>query len=436
MNSGTGTDSAEDFLEWAKENAVFFDDFDGETADIEALSFLDRRLEDKRFAYLGEMNHFIHEKNGFRLFLIRYLLSRGFRILCEELSWTDGVHTDRYLSTGDPSHLDKVTTYGYTGDTRPDRDDSATGILNNDDTYPKDEFRSEQKRFYEALLRLNRQQSEKSRIRFFGLDVDYVPGGAYTDLYSWLRPLQNDPIIREILDLISKVPTETIHQEIERLGRVLELAESSAVDLTQILGNRTYAMTVHTLQMLKESFAYTSVANPAEDYGVLNEAMAMRESIMHRNAAAVLDQISPDEKVVVMAHGLHLAKDDGLIQTPGVGAGPGGKRVPSIGHYINQTLAPDQVFSFWMLFDHGEDLQPFPDLPRNLTSNSGSLNDLMSRVGSGCSYVVPTTSDDPRARLLTEEIDVMHMYNQAFRTNVPAQADAIFFTPEVSPLRL
>ena len=184
VDSRSRTGSAKDFLEWADENAVVFENFDGETADVEELSFLDKRLQGKRFAYLGEMDHFIHEKYGFRLFLIRYLLSRGFRILGEELSWTDGVHTDRYLSSGDPDHLDRLTTYGYKGDIRSDRDDSATGILKNDNTYPNGELSAEQRRFNRALLRLNKQQPQHSKIRFFGLDVDYIPGGAYRDLDS------------------------------------------------------------------------------------------------------------------------------------------------------------------------------------------------------------------------------------------------------------
>lgn len=232
------------------------------------------------------------------------------------------------------------------------------------------------------------------------------------------------------------VPDESIHQEISRLGHALALNDAHVDHLTQILGSRTYTAMAHTLEVLKESFAYVSVANPAQNYDVLNEAMAMRESIMHRNAAFVLEQIGPNEKIVLMAHALHLAKDDSLIQTPSTGAGPGGDRVPSIGHYINQTLAPGQVFSFWMLFDHGEDLQPFPDLTRNLSSKSGSLNYLMNHVGSGSDYLIPVAADDSRARLFTEEIDVMHMYSHAFRTIVSTQADAIFFTPKVGPIRL
>lgn len=426
-----------DFLQWAENNAVFLSDFDGETVDIEVLSFLDEQLSDKRVAYLVEMNHFIHEKYDFRLLFIRYLVSRGFRVIGEELSWTDGMHVDRYLSTGDPKHLDHVTTYGYKGDIRSDRDDSATGILSNTGEYPEAELRGEQVRFAEALRRLNKRQAQEARLRFFGFDVDYVPGGAYGDLKGWLERRKDDSHVAEILQVLSIVPDETIQQEIERLDRARVLMETHIFHLKGVLTSTIYGAIDHSLRTLKESFAYVRVANPAEDYDVLNEAMAMRESIMHRNVAYVLEQIESDEKVILMAGSLHLAKDDSLIHTPGTGAGPGGNgKVPSIGHYINQVLAPDQVFSVWMLYNHGKDLQPFPELDRDLTSTPGSLNDLMNHVGTGADYILPTITDDPEAGLIAQEMDIVQMYNQVFRTTVSKQADAIFFTPKVSPIRL
>lgn len=58
-----------DFTAWVSEHAIMLDAFDGATADIEKLSFLDKHLAGKRAAFLVEMNHFIHEKYDFRLFL-------------------------------------------------------------------------------------------------------------------------------------------------------------------------------------------------------------------------------------------------------------------------------------------------------------------------------------------------------------------------------
>src|SRR5262245_23035736 len=114
---------------WAKANATHVSIADVESAakaDVEALAWLDPLLEGKRFAFVGEANHFVHEKLGYRLFVTRYLASRGFGVLLEELAWSDGIRIDRYLESGDSSWLDRVGTFGFEGERRPDRDDRPT----------------------------------------------------------------------------------------------------------------------------------------------------------------------------------------------------------------------------------------------------------------------------------------------------------------------
>ncbi len=54
------------FISWARGHAVTFDPLDGLNADIEKLSFLDGILENKRVVYLGEEDHWIHEKTDYR----------------------------------------------------------------------------------------------------------------------------------------------------------------------------------------------------------------------------------------------------------------------------------------------------------------------------------------------------------------------------------
>ena len=70
-----------DFKAWASEQALSLTPTDSADYDVENLAFLDEKLEGKRVAFLVEMNHFIHEKYDFRLLLIRYLVSRGWRFL-------------------------------------------------------------------------------------------------------------------------------------------------------------------------------------------------------------------------------------------------------------------------------------------------------------------------------------------------------------------
>src|SRR5688572_23353182 len=79
--------------------------FDGATADLGPLSCLDEAVAGADLVFLGELNHFVHEKSDFRLLLARYLLSRGFSRFAEELGWSDGRRIERYLATGDAAVL-------------------------------------------------------------------------------------------------------------------------------------------------------------------------------------------------------------------------------------------------------------------------------------------------------------------------------------------
>lgn len=87
------------FITWAREHAVMVESLD-ESGDVEKLSFLDELLENKRVVYLGEEDHWIHEKTDYRLLLLRYLVSRGWRYVGEELGFSDGLQIDHYTARG------------------------------------------------------------------------------------------------------------------------------------------------------------------------------------------------------------------------------------------------------------------------------------------------------------------------------------------------
>lgn len=182
---------------------------------------------------------------------------------------------------------------------------------------------------------------------------------------------------------------------------------------------------------LRDSLEFVRLANPATHWGVLNSAMADREEAMQRHVQQILSRMGPDDKLVLMGHNRHLAKDDALIRSAG-GAPPGGKRTPSVGTFINRLL-PGQVFSIWMLFDHGASSQPFSSLSSDYASVPGSLNGALARVGE--TYLLPTATDDRRGALLSRQMRVAGLYNVTYHTTVAQQADAIFFVRKVSPLQ-
>jgi erythromycin esterase-like protein len=156
-------------------------------------------------------------------------------------------------------------------------------------------------------------------------------------------------------------------------------------------------------------------------------AMAFREETMKRRVKDVVDALPPGTTLVLMSHAFHLAKDDADIERQGVG--PGGDRVPSLGQYIVQELGlPTR--SVWMLYGGGEDAQPLIDLPRTANYPRRSLNARLKRHATA-PVVLPVV---PELRDHLTSVTIGHMYNNVVDVNLGAEADAIMFFPDVSPL--
>jgi erythromycin esterase-like protein len=401
------------FVRWARERAIPLEL--GPGTDPEVLRPLDPLLAGRRIVFLGESNHFVHEKYAYRLLFLRWLHSRGWRVLGEELGWSDGWRVDRYLATGDEAELERVTAYGYRGCRRSDRDDEPTGVLAGILAHqPEAALRAEQVRFARALRRVG-------GMRFFGFDVDYEPGAGYEVLEALLGDR-----FRELG--LARVPGESLGEEIARIDRALAASgEPQASDAGR------------SLRTLRESLDYVRMAHPAASYPALRPAMAHRERVMHEHVDHVLARLGGEEKLVLMGHNAHLAKADRRIRPPwGLralrrGVGPGGGQVPCLGTHVC-ARRPGEVFAVWMLEDRGHDSSPLPGSDRTVHPAPGTLNAALARVGPAA-FVLPTVSDQPRSGLLRCEVEVASMYGTRSRLRPVEQADALCFVREVSPLR-
>ena len=429
-----GRPSTRRFVQWAREQAAFLDPEGAAAGDIEKLSFLDEAIQNKRVVFLGESNHFIHEKYGFRLLFLRYLFSRGWRHVGEEMGWSDGARVDRYLADGLEDHLDRVAIYGFHGARRADRDDRPTGILRDSfENYPEAAFRAEQVGFARALRALSEgRPAGADRLRFFGFDVDALPGGGYEDVEELLEPVRGDPAVEELRARLSRASGETLEQEVERLTRAVSFAEAQRRRLEAVLGPERFRRLMQDLGCLRDSFDWMRLAHPAQDFDALNVAMAAREGVMHRTLLHVLSGLGPKDRVVLMSHSLHLTRDSRRIQGFLQGAMPGGKRLPPVGDFVHRLL-PGEVFSVWMLYDRGRDAQPYRWLSQELTSVPGSLNAALAEIGPA--FVLATGSPDPRAGLLRRPMKMVHTSNAVCLAAVAEQTDALYFVREVSPLR-
>jgi erythromycin esterase-like protein len=151
-------------------------ELDGERGDLAAFAVLDDLAERARFAYLVEMDHFIHEKYDFRLLCIRYLASKGWLWFGEELAADRGRRVDTYLQAGDETLLTPLDEPPW----------FTTGVLANP-RQPTSALDSEQRRFMQAVRRSVRS------VRWFGFDADssngdYLALANASQSYEALRP--------------------------------------------------------------------------------------------------------------------------------------------------------------------------------------------------------------------------------------------------------
>jgi len=372
------------------------------------LAALDGLFEGARCVFLGETNHFVHEKAEFRLWWLRRLALRHRLVVGEELGSIDGLHVARYLVDGDESHLDRLATFGDERHRRDDRDDRPSGILRASfDAYPTRLFKAEQTRFYCGLRAL-------APVRFHGIDID-APGNGYDALFAQRGEFAAP---ESLWTQLERVSGETLTDEAKRLERALALAAAAMPDAFR-----------EVLVSMIENLRYTVLAHPARDYDALRPAMALREGFLKRRVRTLLRSLEQDEILVLLAHAFHLAKDDRHIG-PGVGVGPGGNQEPSLGHYVVQELGVD-ARSIWLLYGGGADSQPFPDLPNRFAYASDSLNARLAARGEPFAVPVAPAAADA----LAEPIGVGHLYNLVVPVHLPSEADALFFVPVVTPMR-
>nr|WP_243103771.1 MULTISPECIES: erythromycin esterase family protein [unclassified Dehalobacter] len=257
--------------------------------------------------------------------------------------------------------------------------------------------------------------------------MDAVAGGGYEDAEILLSPYKHKTAVVKILEMLNRIPGETINDEISRLKMVLATIKELELNLKKFLDEKQYNLLYEHVLTLLDSFKFNLIANSADTYKQLNLAMAAREKAIHRHVKFVLSMMKPSDKLVLMGHNRHLSKDISAIKNGGA-APPGGGHVPSVGTYINQLL-PGQVFSIWQLFNQGSSSQPYVNLNSKYVSRPDTLNAILAKIGSN--FLIPTAGP----RLFEKSLDIVGIYNAEYRTAITKQADAIFFIDEVSPLR-
>jgi erythromycin esterase-like protein len=418
--------SEEEFVQWVKERAIHLDTLDWASIDSSMLSLLDKEVEGKRVVYLGEPDHYIHEKYDFQLILVRYLFERGFRYVGYEMGIFGGRLIDAYLESGDSSCLDLSRVFGEERYVREDRDDTPRGFpaLKNPE-YRKSQL-SEVQWFLEQLRELNeRLRPREKRLHWFGFDVDILSGVGYQEIRKRLKSHASHKVIREILKRMDLVQGESVLEEAKRICDLIKYVDNSADTITSIIGNREYMFLTRDLQSLQDGLIFLDAFKkaPSPEW---EPALREREKNIFRQMDELLEGLSEDDKIILIGHNMHLSKDYRKAWLRSV------PMWPSIGTHMVRRF-PGKIYSIWMLYDYGRHGNMWNDsFYEDVPSHPLRVESLFTKAG--LRFILPFHSQDPREKYLDEDRNFVANGRLAHGF-IRSQADAIFFVSEVTPIR-
>jgi erythromycin esterase-like protein len=349
-----------------------------------------------------------------------------------EMDYSDGVRIDRYLDTGDATHLQGVALYGYAGGRRDDRDDKPHGFPGMENPAFREAFWGEEKRFLTALSSLNETRpAETSRLRWFGFDVGLFPSVGYEEAQAVLAGQSQDPLVQQILRRLNRVAGESRIEEAERLEKLAEFLAAESRSVEKVLGEVDARRLTRTVRRLAETYRFCDAAKEGPRTMKWLQGLRDREADMVWLMDEMLADLPSDAKVILMGHNLHLSKDSEEI-TVGPIDSPAPTMWTSVGTHLARRY-PEEIYSIWMLYDHGRHGTVLSAAGvEELDSNPAAVEHLMAKVGS--TFVLQLTSNDKRGPLHHEKCNFLQ--NGSIASGLlPAQADAVFFVREVTEPR-
>ena len=408
-----------DFLDWAAETLIPVDLglvdrglVDSGDGGLDA-GTLDQLLDGKRFVFLGEPDHFVHEKYAFRLLFIRQLVDRGWRHIGMEMGHADGLRVDRYLQTGDLPTLEQVGLYGL-------RDSLAQehGIRG---------FLDAEFAFADALRQLSMADDARP-LRYFGYDLDMVPGSGSLDIEARLADV---PEAAPWLDRLREAREQDLDERVPALEALADELASDGHPVHGALASGALEAVRLDLLALIESYRFQLRSMKSEAIGY--DDFARREETMFTLFDAYVDGLDADEPVILMGHDLHLGR---RWQGAGFEELTGDLAYglwPTIGAHVTERFG-DEVFVIWMLYDHGQHVDAFPPMSvEPVESVEGTVEHLLARLPAE-TFLLPLGGDDPRAQWLDRTRD-FRVNGERGYGNLRAMADAILFVREVSEPR-
>ena len=122
-------------------------------------SELIKSAQEHKIIFIGEADHYYHEKFKYRLKFIEFYLSQGFYNIIAEIGQEDGLMVNAFLNSGDEDYLKKVGLYGF--------------HFGQELQYNQRNLTKELVRYYKALRKLKQKYP---KLNYGGYDLDMFPG--------------------------------------------------------------------------------------------------------------------------------------------------------------------------------------------------------------------------------------------------------------------
>jgi erythromycin esterase-like protein len=379
---------------------------------------LEYDLVDKRMVFLGESDHYFHEKFKYRLKFIEALLEQGFYNIVAELGVADGKMVNAFLETGDEKYLKQVGLYGFR--------------YGNELVYREGNFVKEVVRYYKKLRLLKQKYPQ---LTYSGFDLDIYPGTFLleydsfkeTDLFT---ELLSNKSFRSFIVLI-----ERIKKNADNINKYPEVKDIISL--------------VHEAQFLSELFpveykAHDSLNDFLFDFYVFKESVLFKKLMLEKNyssesfywreqrmfkiMAQRFKKDPPTHKYIFLGHNGHLLKTDELDEN-------GERYTPwdTIGAWITKAY-PSEVYAIWSLIGQGEHSGhgcPFGNTC-SFEAKENSLEESLLEIS-------------PQKEIYFRNSEVIQQYESKIFTLVNASspawglygayADAFYFIPVVQDLK-
>ncbi len=424
----------EAFLSWARRTAVPLPASPEEPLGERAQAALDRMLAGKRFAFLGEPDHFILEKYPFRLLFIQYLLERGWRHVGMETGRSVGWRVDRYLETGDASHLQDEPP--------PSPLDVAihNKVLEFVDAHEENSFPEQLRQISE------RRAPGTARLHYWGYDLDVgVPLGSLKPI-QWLLEGHAGSQVHELLSALDRLGGLSTDEQLAQIEAIQNRLTASA----DIAPEGTLSEFQSWLAFLHDSVAVEKRPRMNQDLRGHRLWRTERERSMMRYVDTIVGALDPEEKLILMGHYGHLSKDGShlyfrpqlstfwgfrsWLRALGYEAFSRLTRYPmdaglqdgSVGSHLHERF-PGQVLSLWMLYGQGSLMTPKG--PRTVRLRSDTAESLLAQVGDR--FLLPLNDVDPQARAILSHANIRSSGGLCISADLTAQADALYFVRDV-----